>query len=173
MAQSVVRYLSPPEHRQMKMVVLSGGFHVSFGFGIPRRVFRRMPDPYSIVLPYTARLPEGKEYAAMPNVSPVDIPLPIADFVWAVPYDDLEGKGVRLGVGIEPSDKGVLVRSVTPESPAEKAGIQPGDIITDFGDEPILEPFDLIYLIKQKRAGDTATAKVLRGDKMVNIDVEF
>ena len=173
MAQSVVRYLSPPEHQKMKMVVISGGFHVGFGFGIPRRVFRRMPEPYAIVLPYTSRLPKGKEYAAMPNVSPIDIPMPIADFVWAVPYDDLEGKGVRLGVNIEPSDKGVLVKAVSPESAAQKAGIQPGDIITDFGDEPILEPFDLVYQIKQQRAGDRAVVKVLRGDKMVGIEVKF
>ena len=109
----------------------------------------------------------------MPNVSPIDIPMPIADFVWAVPYDDLEGKGVRLGVNIEPSDKGVLVKAVSPESAAQKAGIQPGDIITDFGDEPILEPFDLVYQIKQQRAGDRAVVKVLRGDKMVGIEVKF
>jgi len=54
-----------------------------------------------------------------------------------------------LGVGIQPFDRdlaayfgvpdetGVVVSSVTPRSPAAKAGIEPGDVLTEFGDTPI------------------------------------
>ena len=54
-----------------------------------------------------------------------------------------------LGVGAQPLDRelaayfgrpdltGVVVTSVSPRSPAEIAGLQPGDIITHFGGEPV------------------------------------
>ena len=173
MAESIVNYLNSPEGEGRKIVVLAGGFHVTYGFGIPRRVFRRLPEPYTIVLPYTSVVPEGKEYVLMEGVTPFEVPLPIADFAWSVPYDDLEEERVRLGVHIEPSDKGVLVKAVEPGSPAEKAGISSGDIITDFDNEPVLEPFDLIYLIKQKRSGDELQAKILRGEERFIVEVVF
>ncbi|MEJ2200384.1 MAG: ChaN family lipoprotein, partial [Desulfuromonadaceae bacterium] len=43
MAESVARYLAAPEHQDEHLLVVAGGNHISYGFGIPRRVFRRLP----------------------------------------------------------------------------------------------------------------------------------
>lgn len=38
MAQTVSRFLINPKYKDTKLVVLSGGFHIQYGFGIPKRL---------------------------------------------------------------------------------------------------------------------------------------
>jgi uncharacterized iron-regulated protein len=172
MAQSVATYLGGSEGEGKKMVVFSGGFHVNYGFGIPRRVFRRLREPYSIVMPYTAEVPENRKELLM-DVQPVSIPLYLADFAWAVGYQDLEDENVHLGVQIEENDVGVRVRKVMPNSSASRFGLREGDIILSFDGQTILKPFDLIHLVSLKQAGDRATLQVRRGDQSITLEVQF
>ena len=172
MAESIEDYLTRSEGLGKKMVVLAGSGHLRYGFGIPRRVFRRLPEPYTIILPYTIEIPEGKEYLLM-DVTIPDVPLYIADFVWATGYEDLETKQVRLGVGIEPSEKGVQIRTVEPESAAAKAGIKVGDVLTLLDGEPIQEPFDLIYAVRQRQPGGRISFQVYRGEEILELEVTF
>ncbi len=172
MAQSVVQYLTSSAGEGRYMVVMAGGFHVGYGFGIPRRVFRRLPVSYAIVLPQTDELPEGREDLRM-EVEPPKLPLYIADFVWKTGYEDLEDKQVRLGVFMGESEKGAMVREVSPGSSADKAGLKPGDIIVALGGEPIKEPFDLTYLVRQKKTGDKAILKYLRKGQPSEVEVTF
>ncbi len=95
MAETVADYLATEEGRYKKMVVFAGGNHIRFGFGIPRRAFRRLPVPYSIILPMEVSIPEDKKERLM-HVKFPDIPLAPADFFWMVTYDDLKGEKVRL-----------------------------------------------------------------------------
>jgi S1-C subfamily serine protease len=77
------------------------------------------------------------------------------------------GRG-RLGVGIQDlSDQlaeyfgtkdGVLVSSVTTDSPAAKAGIRAGDVITSVEDTPVTSAEQLIEAVR--KAGESATLKV-------------
>jgi S1-C subfamily serine protease len=57
---------------------------------------------------------------------------------------------------------GVLVQSVEPGSPAERAGIAAGDIIVALGDEPVAGVDDLHRLLLAERIGVPADALVLR-----------
>jgi serine protease Do len=41
-------------------------------------------------------------------------------------------------LGLDPKTRGVLVGEIVPGSPAEKAGLKPGDVITSFNDQPIV-----------------------------------
>ena len=41
-------------------------------------------------------------------------------------------------LGLDPKTKGVLVGDVLPGSPAEKAGLKPGDVITGFNGKPVV-----------------------------------
>jgi len=85
----------------------------------------------------------------------------------------LEGHGVRLGVRIEQKDDGVLIMGVMPDSAASKAGLLTGDIVTSFGGEAVKEPFDLIYLIREREQGDKEMIEVLRDSKPMKIEVLF
>jgi uncharacterized iron-regulated protein len=172
MAQSVVQYLASPAGQGRVMVIMAGGFHIGYGFGIPRRVFRRLPVSYATVLPQTDEIPEGREDLRM-EVSPPKLPLYIADFVWKTGYEDLEENRVRLGVFMGQNEKGVRVRDVSPGSSAEKAGLKAGDVIIAMDSEQIKESFDLIYLVHQKKPGDKATLRILRDGKLLEIEVTF
>ncbi|MGE0823631.1 MAG: DegQ family serine endoprotease [Candidatus Binatia bacterium] len=60
---------------------------------------------------------------------------------------------------------GALVAEVTSGGPAEKAGLQRGDIITAFKGETIKDSHDLPALVARSPVGDRAEVKVLRNGK--------
>jgi serine protease Do len=62
-----------------------------------------------------------------------------------------------------PEPKGALVAEVTPDSPAAKAGLERGDIITSFKGTEIGDSRDLPSLVAQTPVGDPSAVKVLRG----------
>ena len=89
MAQTAAEYLESPEGQGKQLVVLAGGHHVRYGYGIPRRLFRRVPLPFVIVLPVAVEIPENKQDRMMDVEAPA-LPMPPGDFLWAVGYTDLE-----------------------------------------------------------------------------------
>ncbi len=67
-------------------------------------------------------------------------------------------KGGLLGVGGDPNVRGgggCLVSTVQPGSAAEKAGLQPGDIITKFEGKEVADFTSLTALISAKGGGET------------------
>jgi membrane-associated protease RseP (regulator of RpoE activity) len=60
-----------------------------------------------------------------------------------------------------PKDEGVLVGSVETESPAAKAGLEVGDIITAVGGKPIENPHELAREVRRK-AGETLRLEIVR-----------
>jgi serine protease Do len=90
----------------------------------------------------------------------------------------LRDKGVVergwLGVSLQPLDaalagamrtgeaKGALVSAVEADSPAAKAGIQAGDVITRIGARPVTSPRDLAAGVAQTAPGSNATVALLR-----------
>lgn len=172
MAQRVVDYLAGPRGDGKKIVTLTGGWHVRHGFGLPKKVVRRMPMPYVIVLPEEISVPEDKRDRLM-EVDLPEVPLHPGDFVWFGPYEDLEGKRMRLGVGLKEADNAVVVESVTEGSPAEKAGIVAGDAIVSFDGRSITETGDLVILVGGKREGDRAAVVVRRAGEEKVLEATF
>jgi uncharacterized iron-regulated protein len=87
MAARVVDYLKSPRGRDKRMVTLTGDWHVRYGFGLPKKVLRRLPLPYVVVAPTEISIPAGKQTM---EVELPDIPLLPADFVWWVKYESLD-----------------------------------------------------------------------------------
>jgi len=172
MAVRVVDYLRSPRGEGKKMVTITGGWHVRYGFGIPKKVIRRMPMPYAIVLPEEISIPEEKKDQMM-SVDLPQIPLLPADFVWWVPYEGLEGKQVVMGVRLSGKDNEVLVEGVTPGSPAEKAGILPGDRIFSFDGQKVRDVTDVFLCVREKKAGDEAMVAVRRDGVEKSLRVKF
>ncbi len=65
--------------------------------------------------------------------------------------------------------KGVLVNEVDAGSPAETAGILPGDIIVDVNDTVITHNDEINAIIRTKTAGDTLQVKVYRAEGMLEL----
>jgi S1-C subfamily serine protease len=66
---------------------------------------------------------------------------------------------------------GVLVASVEPGSPAEKAGVKPRDIIVAYGDSPVESVDDLHKLLSEERIGAKAELTVIRGTEQMRLEV--
>jgi len=172
MAQSVYEYLTSEEGRDKKVLVFAGGQHIEHGFGIPRRVFRRLSVPYVIVLPITMETASGKKHKTMKVILP-EIPLPPGDFAWMVSHDDLDDKRVYLGVMIKETEEGIKIIGLAKDSAAEKAGLKKEDIITVFDGEPVKKSSDLTYLIGLKESGDKGVVEVLREKNALRFEVVF
>ncbi|HEX6530734.1 MAG TPA: DegQ family serine endoprotease [Burkholderiales bacterium] len=96
-----------------------------------------------------------------------------------------EGKVTRgrLGVRIQPMTKelaqsfklkeadGALIASVEPGSPADKAGLKPGDVVLAFNGQEIDDPNKLPRLVAATKPGQSATLRIWRNGKAE--DVKF
>jgi serine protease Do len=66
---------------------------------------------------------------------------------------------------------GVLVNSVRPGQPAEKAGLKSGDVITSIDGRPIKDGDDLVNEIASRRVGSTVRLGYLRDGKQADTTV--
>jgi membrane-associated protease RseP (regulator of RpoE activity) len=65
-----------------------------------------------------------------------------------------------------PEDSGVMVSQVEPGSPAAKAGLKAGDILTGFDGDELESAFDVSRAVRQKKDGEPIALEVYRDGKM-------
>jgi len=70
-----------------------------------------------------------------------------------------------------PGARGVLVRMVETNSPAQDAGLKEGDIILALGDRPVPSRQEYEKLVKNYAAGETLTMKLWRNAKRLTVKV--
>ncbi|ETX11777.1 alginate regulatory protein [Marinomonas ushuaiensis DSM 15871] len=70
-----------------------------------------------------------------------------------------------------PSNHGLLVNEITKESPAEKAGIEIGDIILEINDTPSEDPFQIKRLITSLKPGTSISLLGIRGQQSYQTDI--
>jgi predicted metalloprotease with PDZ domain len=70
--------------------------------------------------------------------------------------------GVRKGLDIDEDAKGVLISGVEEDSPAEKAGIKEGDVITSFNGTRVTSPDELRDAVRKADPGHDVSVEVLR-----------
>jgi uncharacterized iron-regulated protein len=172
MAQRVVDYLKSPRGEGKRMVTITGGWHVRYGFGLPKKVVRRLPMAYAILLPEEISTPEQKEGRLM-RVDLPEVPLLPAQFLWYVPFNSVEERRVRMGIRMEEKEGRLLVESVVPGYPASIAGIAKGDELLALDGEPVKEAVDVFFRVGQKREGDTARVTVRRDGEEKTVPLTF
>lgn len=70
-------------------------------------------------------------------------------------------------------EHGALVTQVVPGSPAESAGLQPGDIIHRVGHTEVNHDHPLTELISAHRPGDQVELSVIRDGRRITVEVEL
>lgn len=108
-----------------------------------------------------------------------------ASIAWASAAEVLTSGTPRrgfIGVAVQPvtlppsqrpdgRERAVLVLAVTPSSPAEAAGVHVGDVLLDIDGKPVESPDDLLDVLSARRAGETVSARTLRGGIVQDLQV--
>ena len=165
MAQNLANYLNGPG-KGRQVLVVAGGNHIRFGFGIPRRLFRRIPVTYVLIGSEELDIPADKQDRLMDIKTP-DYPLLPYHFMTFTAYEDLENPGIKLGVLLDQIDTSLQIKEIVPDSIAEANGLRVCDILTRIDAQPINQLFDLIYELQQKKAGDKIYLIIKRGDEVI------
>jgi S1-C subfamily serine protease len=74
----------------------------------------------------------------------------------------------QLGLSVT---EGVFVFSVSPGSPAEDAGVEPGDVIVEFDGKDITSVEDLFAALRGTSPGDSVPVRVVRGEQEQTLNV--
>jgi S1-C subfamily serine protease len=69
--------------------------------------------------------------------------------------------------------KGVKFSDVRPGSPAEKAGLRAGDIMTEFDGKKIDNLYDFTYALRGKQPGDEVEVKFVRSGQPLAVRVKL
>jgi serine protease Do len=72
-----------------------------------------------------------------------------------------------------PKPAGALVAQIQPDGPAEKGGLQVGDVILSFNGEEIIMSSDLPHAVGRVRPGEDATLVVMRDKKRKTLKMEI
>jgi serine protease Do len=68
--------------------------------------------------------------------------------------------------------KGALVAELVPGGPAEKAGVQPGDVVVDLNGHPVGSSVELTRMVAMSHTGDILRLSILRDGKAREVDVK-
>ena len=129
----------------------------------------------------------GINTAIYPNGQGIGFAIPIDMAKNIVPQLETKGSVTRgwLGVGIQEitpaleksfglkDSKGVLVADVFKGGPAEKAGIERGDVITRFDGKEVSEMRDLSRIVASTSVGKTVDIALLRDGKAIELSVKM
>jgi len=70
-----------------------------------------------------------------------------------------------------PSTSGALIATVNPNGPADKAGLEPGDVVVDFGGKSVKDSDSLVAMVVNTRPGTSVPMTVYRSNQRKNLNV--
>jgi S1-C subfamily serine protease len=73
-------------------------------------------------------------------------------------------------IGVQATE-GNIIGEVVPDSPADKAGLQPRDVVVAVDKTPLKSESDLARIINEHKPGDQLTLSVLRGSKKMDVQL--
>jgi serine protease Do len=168
-----------PAGRTVQLTVWRDGhsqnLSVALGKSEERRFFTRQaaPGTFAFRMPELPEMPDVPEMNVMPDMDWSGGMLMKTQPRLGIDAEDLNGQlGTFFGA---PEGEGVLVRDVNSGSPAEKAGLKAGDVITSVNGERIRSVGDLRGKLAGKNDDKDRTVKLglLRNKSAVSLSVEL
>ncbi len=150
MADSAAKYMEQNPDRTL--VVIAGNGHVRFGHGIADRLKRRNRLDYTLII-QDEKSEEGG----------------IADYILYPEPMEFEASP-KIGVMVDETDEGLLVKKVMHGSLASKSGVEDDDYIIEFNGRKIFDLTDirlsLLYAEKGKTYPPMSVRRVMIGKKL-------
>ena len=81
--------------------------------------------------------------------------------------------GPFIGVTLDPKGDGCVIMTVSPGSPAEKAGLKANDVILKFDSKDVATAAALPKLIQARKAGDQVVLEIRRGEETLALKLEI
>jgi len=158
MAETLSEFLKSSEGEGRTVLVFAGNGHVVFDFGIPKRFYRRTSIPYKTVVlkAWKEKVDEELTFAETSS--------PLANFLWITKPTPSEKKRPRMGIILKEREdpRGIWIERVIPESPAEKAGLLPGDQFIAIEGKEIAKVKDIHDALSGKGWGKEIRVVVIR-----------
>jgi uncharacterized iron-regulated protein len=169
MAQSLSTFLKSSGAEGKTLLVFAGSGHIVFGFGIPNRLDRRTSIPYQTIVLRAWREKMDGDFTFTGASSP------LANFLWITKPNPPEKKKPRIGVILKTKEdlKGLVIENVLPGSPAEKAGLLPGDQLIAVEGIEIREVKEIHHALSEKGWGNDVTFTISREGKQKEITVHL
>ena len=82
------------------------------------------------------------------------------------------GKRGTLGIGVQPTEGGLAIQTVAVGGPAERAGVQTGDVLLDVASTPTRNVPTLQAVLAQNAGRDNLRIHVRRGNEILALRVE-
>jgi len=79
-------------------------------------------------------------------------------------------EGVAAALGVE-RNRGELIRSVTPGGPADRGGVQQGDVVISVAGQPVTPDQTLAYLVSRQAIGTRIPLELIRQGQRRNVTV--
>lgn len=192
----------PKAARQPLVVLVVGQFHSDHRRGVVARIQGRRPELVIRVLSsetvadldrgiYTAPRtvgdyvvlvegePEPEVLPALPKAAPAAAePVAPAPAPAAAPAIAAEGnpEGQKPALGLQPdynaAVEGITVQTVREGGPAEKAGIEPGDVIVELAGKPVTNMETYVAILGEQTIGKLVGVRVRRGEAEVLLQVQ-
>ncbi len=109
--------------------------------------------------------------------SGVGFAVPVATIKFVVPQIQSGGKVVRAYLGVSNGDtqdlSGAVVGQVVPDGPAQRAGLQQGDKITDIDGRTVRSSEDVSAAVAARKPGEKAKITVVRGGDRRTLTVDL
>ena len=70
-------------------------------------------------------------------------------------------------------DKGMRIDGISEDKPAQKAGLQKGDIVVQLGDSTVVDMMSYMRALSAFDPGDTTTVQVLRNEQALKAPITF
>jgi uncharacterized iron-regulated protein len=145
MSQSIDDFLKskPDFQKGGQVVVLAGNGHLAFGYGIPKRTFRRNSLDYAVILNDMGAEKDIANYLIYPG--------------------KVEGAtSPKIMAALKETEGRITITGFPEGSISEKAGLKEGDIILSIDDIPVSTVDDIRIQLLYKKKGDLLKMKILR-----------